>query len=661
MISAAEKKNYPRLDDLSILFVEDEKNAREVLPRYLSRRGARILSANDGLDGLRLFKKHRPQIIISDVRMPNMDGIAMCHEIRGIDPDIPIIFLSAHNENDLLHSSIELGITRYLTKPVDVGVLMETIFTAVKTQEAKQREVEDLRKTISEAADENDRLNTYVAHFLNAGRNQGHTNIRHLDIPKDKVSGDFFCVAHYENTLYALVADGTGHGLSAVVPVLQVPRIFRAMAAKNYSLLSIADEINRDLRNQGFTGHFLAATLIRMNPKDEFIEVLNFGNPSALLLNREGQILHEFSPNTFALGIVDSEAFSAPVEHYKCARPANLYIFTDGLTDALSNAYPDLDNAGLRKLFDNTSPGLVYDTLKKLVDEAEIQHKLDDVTLVEILFDADNISGDELPPHPLEVLSLDSTADKIQALIGSSTVLLLEDDDSDRNHLEQYLGHRVSMLFTAKNSKEALALFEKHRPQLVIANLGAPLMYKLDLLENIRNIAPALPIIVTGVTCNEEGMERILELGITKFLPKPLSSQKLVCAIGECLQKSSTSASASISKSVFESLPLAVVITNKKKEIIAVNPAFCRITGYSEEEILGRNPSLLSSGKHDPGFYRAMWESINSEGIWSGELWNRRKNGDLYLERVSINTVNDANDEVSHYIATFTDATPTKQ
>ena len=640
--------------------MEDEKSARDILPRYLSRRGARILTANDGVEGLRLFNLHHPHMIISDVRMPNMDGITMCQAIREIDRDIPIIFLSAHNENDLLHSSIELGITRYLTKPIDVAVLMETISTAVKTRGAKQRELDDLRKTISEASDENERLNTYVAQFLNNGRDSECRNIRHLDIPKDKVSGDLFCVTYHGNTLYALVADGTGHGLSAVVPVLQVPRIFRAMAAKNFSLLSIADEINRELRGQGFTGHFLAATLIRMSPQDEFIEVLNFGNPSALLLDRAGGILHEFSPDTFALGIVNSDDFSAPVEHYKCHRPANLYVFTDGLTDALSNAYPSLDSAGLRKLFNETPSDLIYDILEKFIDEAEAQHKLDDITLVEILFETDNKNVETLPrslktariPHPTE--------DERQALLGSATVLLIEEDDADRSQLEQFLARRISMLFTAKSDKEAMALFKRHHPQLIIAGLGENSTDALDMLERVRSLAPKLPIIVTSIACDEESVERMLELEITKFLPKPLSSHKLISAIEECIRKYRASASLSLSSSVFELLPLAVVITNKNKEIISVNPAFCRITGYTPEEILGRNPSLLSSGKHDANFYRSMWRTINAEGIWSGEIWNCRKNGDMYLERVSINTVNGDNNEISHYIATFTEITPVK-
>ena len=108
-------------------------------------------------------------------------------------------------------------------------------------------------------------------------------------------------------------------------------------------------------------------------------------------------------------------------------------------------------------------------------------------------------------------------------------------------------------------------------------------------------------------------------------------------------------------QAVFESMRDGVVVTNTERAILAVNPSFCRITGYQESEVLGKNPSILQSGAQDKDFYRELWQQIAEAGHWSGELWNRRKNGEYYPERLSISMVRDDNGKPLRYVAVFTD------
>ncbi len=106
---------------------------------------------------------------------------------------------------------------------------------------------------------------------------------------------------------------------------------------------------------------------------------------------------------------------------------------------------------------------------------------------------------------------------------------------------------------------------------------------------------------------------------------------------------------------VFENTSEGILITNAEHQIVSVNKAFTEITGYSEEELLGKNPSLLQSGRHDKVFYEAMWQTIQETGQWSGEIWNRRKNGEIYPELLSVNTFKNHNDELTHHIGVFSD------
>jgi diguanylate cyclase (GGDEF)-like protein/PAS domain S-box-containing protein len=112
--------------------------------------------------------------------------------------------------------------------------------------------------------------------------------------------------------------------------------------------------------------------------------------------------------------------------------------------------------------------------------------------------------------------------------------------------------------------------------------------------------------------------------------------------------------------SVFDSMHAGVMITDEGGNIIATNPAFTRITGYSHDEVAGRNPRLLSSGRHDLAFYHAMWRSIAEHGYWQGEIWNRRKNGEIFPEWLSITKVRDEGSHEAHYVAVFSDITQQK-
>jgi diguanylate cyclase (GGDEF)-like protein/PAS domain S-box-containing protein len=103
-----------------------------------------------------------------------------------------------------------------------------------------------------------------------------------------------------------------------------------------------------------------------------------------------------------------------------------------------------------------------------------------------------------------------------------------------------------------------------------------------------------------------------------------------------------------------------MVVTNQAHEILRVNSAFTRITGYSAAEVLGKNPRLLRSGRNPPEFYTQLWSALETLGVWEGEIWNRRKNGEIYPEYLTISAVRTGSGEVSHYVGTFSDITQRK-
>ena len=115
-----------------------------------------------------------------------------------------------------------------------------------------------------------------------------------------------------------------------------------------------------------------------------------------------------------------------------------------------------------------------------------------------------------------------------------------------------------------------------------------------------------------------------------------------------------------LSAKVFESLD-AIIVTDARGNILLVNTSFMRFTGYRREEVIGKNPRILQSGRHDAAFYEKMWDQLKREDHWEGEIWNKRKNGEIYPEWLSISALHDANGNVSNYVAHFLDLSQIKK
>jgi len=116
-----------------------------------------------------------------------------------------------------------------------------------------------------------------------------------------------------------------------------------------------------------------------------------------------------------------------------------------------------------------------------------------------------------------------------------------------------------------------------------------------------------------------------------------------------------------IYRRLFYEMREGVMITNKNAKIIEVNPAFTDITDYRQGEVIGKKASILRSGRHEPSFYQTMWQSLLERGFWEGEIWNKRKGGEIYPEWLSISALKDTSDEIEKFIGIFSDISARKE
>lgn len=131
------------LKNLKILFVEDEEKIASSLKNAIGDEFRSFLIAKDGLEGMDLFSKTKPDVVISDITMPKMDGLEMAKQLKKINPDTPIIILSAYSDKDKLFAAIDVGVTKYFLKPYDPDELLDYIIEIAPTLNAQTVELVD--------------------------------------------------------------------------------------------------------------------------------------------------------------------------------------------------------------------------------------------------------------------------------------------------------------------------------------------------------------------------------------------------------------------------------------------------------------------------------------------------------------------------------------
>lgn len=168
-----DKKAFSKI---SILYVEDDEDIRSELVEVLELEFKQVVVAEDGEEGLELFKQYYPDIVVSDIQMPKMDGLEMCEEIRKLDPDVPVIITTAFNEPSFLIKAIDIGVDKYVVKPIDIIKLEETLLRCSKFvfQNRKIQDLQDLSRQLMDkhnnfmfiAGDEFSYINSALSNFL---------------------------------------------------------------------------------------------------------------------------------------------------------------------------------------------------------------------------------------------------------------------------------------------------------------------------------------------------------------------------------------------------------------------------------------------------------------------------------------------------------------
>lgn len=206
--------------------------------------------------------------------------------------------------------------------------------------------------------------------------------------------------------------------------------------------------------------------------------------------------------------------------------------------------------------------------------------------------------------------------------------------------------------YTAAHLQDLDTWFSLAHPDPVYRAEVKSLWFRL--VENARYGNHKIPSYQYRITCLN-GVEKLINAsGVT-------TKSGFLAILEDITERTNQEERLRQAAAVFASTTEGVMITCAQGRIQRVNNAFCRLTGYHSEEVIGKPANLLQSGRHDAGFYQAMWQSLRTVGSWQGEIWNRRKDGAVFPELLSISPVKDAVGATTHYVGVFSDISKLKE
>ena len=243
-------------------------------------------------------------------------------------------------------------------------------------------------------------------------------------------------------------------------------------------------------------------------------------------------------------------------------------------------------------------------------------------------------------------------------------LILLVDDVPANLHVLAAALKEDYRLKTATRGERGLVLAqaEDDPPALILLDVMMPGMSGIEMLRALRQ-TPAtsdIPVIFISADASEQSQLDGLELGADDYLAKPVTRSVLRARVRNLIQRRQAEAQLRLAAHVFEHSGEGILITDADNHIVDVNPAFTRLTGYTAEELQGRNPKVLASGETRAETYRDLWHALQATGHWQGELWNRHKEGRVFPKLVSISTVRGRAGAIEYYIANYADLSEQK-
>ncbi len=417
---------------MKILIADDNPTNRAVLSALVVQMGHHPILAEDGRQAVELFESELPDLVLMDVMMPVEDGLQATARIKSLSTGrfTPVIIITALDGDDDLIKGMEAGADDYFTKPIKVQVVkakVRSIEHSIEIQRQVENKTQELEKYYF-AAENEKRITSHIMQRMTESSKLNDPALEYWLEPTEHCSGDLIAAARTPGgVLHLLLADGTGHGLSAALDVMPLPHIFYAMTAIAHPIGSIAAEMNSKIKALLPTDHFIAATLVAINPIEKFVEIWNGGNPPTWILDKDGNITHTAESRHLPLGILNTQAFDHSTEVMRYENDTQVMLFSDGLADASNH---NLIPLGIDKLQETCKASPPTDRMSRIKQALSIHLKgeksHDDISLVLARTDLLHKIPGTIHQHSPATSTSTSSGWKLSMRLGASELKILD-------------------------------------------------------------------------------------------------------------------------------------------------------------------------------------------------------------------------------------------
>ncbi|MDD5180887.1 MAG: PAS domain S-box protein, partial [Gallionellaceae bacterium] len=600
-----------RDSEVRILIVEDSPTQAEQLAHLLEQRGYAVTTASNGREALAALEHAMPTLVISDVLMPQLDGYGLCKALKSDVrfKHLPVVLLTVLSDTQEIIRGLECGADNFIRKPYDENYLLSRIEYILMNSELHKGQKIQVGMEINLGGQK---------HFITAERQQM------LDL----------LISTYEQSVYI------NHELK-----LRDKELEHSNEVLN-GLYRIADGLNHANGEREVAEITLERALELPGIQAGWISLRTGETGFRLAASRN------LPPALAAPGAMEGDCL--------CRRR----LAAAGELDHSTNI---IKCERLEKARGDTQ-GLRY--------HASVPLWVGDRTLGVM-----NLVG------PEEGLFNDAEL-KILYGVGHQVAVALERARLQEN-LEQLVKERTAALRQSEswfravfNSQQDAVFVTTPEGKIINANSAVEKIFGYTVAElkgrsmallqvdeqhyvNVTQYVQQALVHDSAIHFEHQLKRKNGEIFPTEHTFSPLLSETgklegLVRVIRDITERREHEGTLRLSATVFNTMDEAVMVTDSDNRIIAVNPAFTAITGYSADEVIGKNPHILSSCLHPPEFYQELRETLTATGSWSGEIRNRRKNGEIYVEWLSIKQVRDENANLTHHVAVFSDISERK-
>jgi serine phosphatase RsbU (regulator of sigma subunit)/anti-sigma regulatory factor (Ser/Thr protein kinase) len=347
-----------------VLVLEDDPLRRDLIALRLQNAGLEPITLASLTDARAFIDQTPPDLMIVGREFERRSSLDFVRGTRERDPAhwLPIVMLGVDHGSIAEADALRAGCDDCLANLVSHEVLNAKLATLLRMR--RLRRVAERQRIELAAFRDRAENEAELAKFLLSRLSR----IEHLDdagvayhwAPAEGFSGDLLAATRSSTgDLYGLLADATGHGLAAAINLIPLTTAFYAMSGKGFNLETIIEQLNKVVKDYSLADRFVAVTLVRFSSREQRLEVVNAGNPPALLLGRQRQVIREISSGSVPLGILDRSEFRPRIEAIELFGGEELLMYSDGLVEACNPGGRAFGRPGVNAALIGAAPGHV--------------------------------------------------------------------------------------------------------------------------------------------------------------------------------------------------------------------------------------------------------------------------------------------------------------